>query len=90
MRAIIIGISLLLFGFSSAQEIKESNAFEADFFTGNIFKHSPDLSHLVTGHPEGILLSFSKKHMGIKNGNRPITSRITVFISYIKISKMNF
>jgi len=64
MRAIIIGISLLLFGFSSAQEIKESNAFEADFFTGNIFKHSPDLSHLVTGHPEGVLLSFSKKTHG--------------------------
>jgi hypothetical protein len=66
MRAIILGITLLLYGFSSAQEIKESNAFEADFFTGNIIKHSPDLSHLVTGHPEGVLLSFSKKTHGNK------------------------
>lgn len=66
MRVFFIGISLLLFCFSSAQEIKESNAFEADFFTGNIIKHSPDLSHLVTGHPEGVLLSFSKKTHGNK------------------------
>ncbi|MEY3499178.1 MAG: hypothetical protein RL308_847 [Bacteroidota bacterium] len=64
MRVYFTGVLILLFGFISAQELKDSNAIEVNYFTGNIIQHAPDLAHLITGHPEGVLFSFSKKTHG--------------------------
>ena len=64
MRVYFTGILILLFGLISAQDLKDSNAFEANYFTGNIIQHAPDIAHLITGHPEGVLFSFSKKTHG--------------------------
>lgn len=40
--------------------------FELDFnyFYGNILEHSPAISHLITGHPEGILVGYNRKTNG--------------------------
>ena len=39
---------------------------DADYFYGNIFAHSNSIQHLITEHPEGILISFNKKTFGTK------------------------
>lgn len=64
MRVYLTGVVLLFFGFISAQEFNDSNAFEVNYFTGNVMKHAPDLTHLITGHPEAVMFSFSKKTHG--------------------------
>jgi Lipid A 3-O-deacylase (PagL) len=55
---------LLVVTFSFAQNTNETNAVEVNYFTGNILAHAPDLRHLITGHPEGVMVSFSKKTYG--------------------------
>ncbi len=35
-------------------------------FYGTILKHNPDISHLITGHPSGVILSFQRKTFGDK------------------------
>jgi hypothetical protein len=49
--------------FLSAQK---ENAFslEANYFYGNILEHNADIPHLITGHPEGLILSYNKKTFG--------------------------
>lgn len=45
-----------------------NNDYNLDFqlFRGNIYKHTPDVAHLTTGHPDGFLLSFNRKTNGSK------------------------
>ena len=35
-------------------------------FRGNIYKHTNDIGHLITGHPDGFLLSYNWKTFGKK------------------------
>ncbi len=37
---------------------------EADYFYGSILEHNPDIAHLITGHPEGVILSYNRKTYG--------------------------
>jgi hypothetical protein len=57
---------LLLFfcAFAEAQQFDDTNAIEVNQFRGNIMPHSPELYHLITGHPEGVIVSFSRKTHG--------------------------
>ncbi|NHM08111.1 acyloxyacyl hydrolase [Flavobacterium sp. CYK-4] len=56
---------ILFFGVGVfAQQLDDTNAIEVNFLRGNILPHSPELYHLITGHPEGIMLSFSRKTYG--------------------------
>ena len=55
---------LLISSLVLSQDFKDTNALDANYFTGNIMAHSPDLHHLITGHPEGIMLAFSKQTHG--------------------------
>jgi hypothetical protein len=64
IRAFIFGFLLFASSFVFAQEYKYSYAIDANVLRGNVLVHSPDLYHLVTGHPEGVMLSFSKKTHG--------------------------
>jgi hypothetical protein len=64
MKVFLTSFFILIFGYISGQEFKDTNAIEASYFTGNIMPHAPDLSHLITGHPEGVLVSFLKKTHG--------------------------
>ena len=49
-----------------AQGLFEDTYLEASVFQGNIFKHTNDVSHLITGHPQGVLLSLNQKTYGDK------------------------
>ena len=64
MKVYITGIFLIFFELISGQEFKDANAIEVDFLKGNVLAHSPDMYHLITGHPEGVILSFLKKTHG--------------------------
>jgi hypothetical protein len=64
MRLLIQLFVILLSSLIFAQENKDSNAIDFTLFRGNVIPHSPDLYHLITGHPEGVMLSFSKKTYG--------------------------
>ena len=55
---------IMISGFTSAQEFKDSNAIEVSYHTGNVIAHANDMAHLITGHPEGVFISFLKKTHG--------------------------
>jgi len=57
-----------------SQEEKKYFSLEADYFYGNIYEHSPDISHLITGHPNGFLLAFNRKTFGLKEWERQYNS----------------
>jgi hypothetical protein len=57
-------VFFLKFGFS--QEIKPNYYIDAQLFSGNIYRHSEDVKHLITGHPTGLLVSLNKKTFGEK------------------------
>lgn len=49
----------------TAQETDARSAFvDAHYFYGNILRHNDDIAHLITGHPEGVLLGWNKKTFG--------------------------
>ena len=59
----------LLFVLSNlfSQESEKSNTYiDAQFFRGNIYKHTNDISHLISGHPDGFMLSYNWKTFGKK------------------------
>ena len=67
--------SILFCGTLFSQEIDPKHySLEADYFYGNIYEHSSDISHLITGHPSGLFLGFSKKTYGFKEWERQYNS----------------
>lgn len=66
MKASLVSYSILFFcGFCFSQN-SSSISVDAQFFRGNIIKHTNDVSHLITGHPDGFLVSVNKKTWGTK------------------------
>ncbi len=62
---------LILFGsILYAQEHKKYYSFDVNNFYGTVLKHNPDISHLITGHPSGVLLSINRKTFGDKEWQR--------------------
>lgn len=39
---------------------------DANLFYGTILEHNPDIAHLITDHPSGLILSYNKKTYGLK------------------------
>lgn len=64
-------VFLLLFcgNLLSAQE-NHHFSVEANYFYGNIWEHNPNISHLITAHPEGVLLHFNRKTYGLQAWER--------------------
>ena len=58
---LIIFLSIFSFG----QETSKGY-FDAQLFRGNIYKHTNDVGHLITGHPDGFMLSYNWKTFGHK------------------------
>lgn len=50
--------------FSFSQETQKSSYFDVNYFKGNIALHNDDILHLITGHPEGIIIGWNKKTFG--------------------------
>ncbi len=61
---VLILLLVSIFGFSQSE--KYSYYLDANYFTGNAILHKADVAHLITGHPDGFLLSFNKKTFGSK------------------------
>lgn len=58
-----------------SQEDKEKFfSFEADYFYGSIVEHNPDISHIITHHPTGFVLSYNRKTFGFKEWERQYNS----------------
>lgn len=54
----------------SGQEDKQMYSLDVNNFYGTILKHNPDISHLITGHPTGVIFSFQYKTFGEKDWQR--------------------
>lgn len=52
--------------FFSQENEKHDTYIDAQFFHGNIIKHADYVGHLITGHPDGLLLSYNWKTFGKK------------------------
>jgi hypothetical protein len=66
-------ILLLIFCFATcafSQQNRDTRAVELSFLRGNVMSHTPDLYHLIDGHPEGLMLSFLKQTHGEKEWHR--------------------
>ncbi len=56
---------ILSFQLTIAQQNElKFHSIEADYFYGSIMEHNPDISHLITDHPTGIILSYNRKTYG--------------------------
>ena len=64
MRKGFCALLLLISSFVIGQQLEDTNSIEYMQFRGIILPHSPELYHLITGHPEGFMLSFSKNTHG--------------------------
>lgn len=64
MKSLILLFVFLFPTLIFAQDFKDSNAIDVSFFKGNSLPHSLDIYQLITGHPEGMMISFSKKTHG--------------------------
>lgn len=47
-----------------SQEQQVNATLDVNYFKGNIALHNNDILHLITGHPEGFILSWNKKTFG--------------------------
>ena len=66
MRHYYYFVLLFVTSISFSQENKETTAFDITYFRGNILPHTDDLNHLITGHPEGVMVSLFKQTHGDK------------------------
>ena len=58
-------VFFLTFQISNAQQNElKFYAVEAEYFTGSILEHNPDIAHLITELPSGVVLSFNRKTYG--------------------------
>ncbi|AKA35660.1 acyloxyacyl hydrolase [Flagellimonas lutaonensis] len=52
------------FGFSQAEKPVKKYTLDISQFKGSILLHNPDISHLITAHPGGIIVGFNRKRYG--------------------------
>jgi hypothetical protein len=57
---------LRVFSQDHQSEDKKASFVDVNYFYGNIANHNPDILHLITGHPEGIIAAWNKKTFGDK------------------------
>ncbi|MCK8522277.1 acyloxyacyl hydrolase [Aquimarina sp. D1M17] len=67
---IVLVFFLVCFLGNSQEKAKSWYTLDVTNFYGTILKHNPDISHLITGHPSGVILSFQKKTFGEEEWQR--------------------
>ena len=50
-----------------SQENKNISTLDANYFYGSILEHNPDIGHLITDHPSGLIFSYNRKTFGFKD-----------------------
>lgn len=53
--------------FVFAQDKTNTSYVDVNYFRGNIALHNNEILHLITGHPDGVILSWNKKTYGFKD-----------------------
>lgn len=66
MQRVVVILLVALSVVCNAQEKPNSSYVDLSYFYGNISRHNNDILHLITGHPEGFILSWNKKTHGNK------------------------
>ena len=66
MKAIVCGLFLISTTLVSGQHFNDTNGLDLNFFKGNVLLHRPGLAQLITGHPDGVMVSVFKKTHGHK------------------------
>lgn len=61
---VFIHLSICLIGFSQTENTSSSSTVDVNYMYGVIANHNSNILHLITGHPEGVLLSWNKKTFG--------------------------
>jgi hypothetical protein len=61
---LLLTVGFHLFGLSQEQKSPTFSSLDINYFTGNIALHNDDILHLITGHPEGVIVSWNKKTFG--------------------------
>lgn len=59
----------LLFGlgvFAQDDDIPNRYVLDANYFSGSILLHNPDITHLIQEHPAGLILSLNRKTYGLE------------------------
>ncbi|AVR45495.1 deacylase [Christiangramia fulva] len=59
-----------LFALGQENEIPKFHSLDANFYYGSIVEHNPDISHLITGHPTGFILTYNRKTYGFEKWER--------------------
>ena len=52
--------------FSQENQREHSYSFDASPFYGSIILHNPDISHLISEHPTGVILGYNRKTFGLE------------------------
>lgn len=52
------------FGLSQEDKITKKYTLDLSQFNGSVLLHNPDISHLITNHPGGVILGFNRKRFG--------------------------
>jgi len=50
--------------FSQEEKVKQYYSFDASGYYGSIILHNPDISHLISEHPSGLILGYNRKTFG--------------------------
>ncbi len=58
--------SICFFGFSQEEDTVNASTIDVNYMYGVIANHNNNILHLITGHPEGVLLSWNNKTFGDK------------------------
>lgn len=68
MKLRLLFCLLFSFAFCFSQDDIElkKHTLDANQFYGSVLLHNPDISHLITNHPAGIILSYNRKTYGSK------------------------
>ena len=66
LRLLILLFFSVVFCFGQTEEKHRKSTLDINEFYGSILLHNPDISHLITAHPMGLILSYNKKAYGLK------------------------
>jgi len=68
MNIKVLIVLLFLVSFCFSQELDTSKKYTVDVsqFYGSVLLHNPDITHLISAHPGGLILGYNKKTYGAK------------------------
>ena len=80
MKHLLYLVFLLFFCFGFAQDgdIPKKYTLDISQFYGSILLHNPDISHLITNHPGGVIIGFNRKRFGHEDWEAQVSFRCGV------------